>query len=423
MDTKENVMTRIIRSLMALLFALFAASPAAFAQAPRSFSQPELDQMLAPVALYPDSLLSQVLMAATYPDEVVEAARWTSAYPGLPADDAVRAVDNQDWDPSVKSLVAFPQVLGRMDQNIGWTRALGEAFITQEAQVMDTVQQLRWRAHAAGNLQSDEQIRVEQQGQVFVLQPASPQYVYVPYYDPLVVYGSWWWPAYQPVSWAPWPGYAQRTRPGYSSGFWWGRPVGVSVSFFFGNVDWRSRRVHVVNNYYHRHHAGAHRGHWQHNPQRRRAADMRRAGEARPAALPRQAPAQAQQRQVPAQVQQRQVPAQAQPRQLPAQIQQRQTPAQLQRPDAARLQRREAAREPVQVPARVQGQAPARLQAQPTVATPAQPRAVPESRVQRQPAPAATPQQRIERQERREERREERQLQRGERPRQAGERR
>jgi hypothetical protein len=234
--------------------------------------------MLAPVALYPDALLSQVLMAATYPIEVVEAARWTRANPGLQGDAAVRAVEVQDWDPSVKSLVAFPEILQRMDEQLNWTESLGDAFLAQEAAVMDTVQQLRRRAQAQGNLQSSEQIRVEQQGPTILIEPASPQYVYVPYYDPLVVYGNWWWPAYRPISWAPWPGYARPYRPGLSASFWWGRPVGLSVNFFFGGFDWRQRHVRLANtnNFYYRQPAYAYRGfvadggRWQHDPAHRR---------------------------------------------------------------------------------------------------------------------------------------------------------
>ncbi|HMK22141.1 MAG TPA: DUF3300 domain-containing protein, partial [Terriglobales bacterium] len=129
-----------------------------------AFSQQELDQMLAPIALYPDPLLSQILMAATYPLEIVEAARWVAANPGLQGDDAVRAVVAQSWDPSVKSLVAFPQILALMDQRLDWTQRLGNAFLAQQAQVMDTVQALRRRAESAGNLRSSDQMQVEDQG-------------------------------------------------------------------------------------------------------------------------------------------------------------------------------------------------------------------------------------------------------------------
>lgn len=230
-------MTLTAIRLAAMLLALAIASPPVIAQtyaqsqAQRIYSQAELDQMLAPVALYPDPLLAQVLMAASYPLEVAAAARWSRANPGLQGNDAVRAVEYEDWDPSVKSLVAFPQLLARMDENAEWTRRLGEAFLAQEPHVMDTVQQLRRRAQAAGNLQSGEQMRVQQQGQAIVVQSISPQYVYVPYYNPLVVYGPWWWPAYQPVFWAPWP------RPS---------AIRISSRFFFGNFDWHHRHVRVV---------------------------------------------------------------------------------------------------------------------------------------------------------------------------------
>jgi len=124
------------------------------APAQPAFTQQELDQMLAPIALYPDSLLSQILMAATYPIEVVQAARWSKVNPGISGDQAVKAVEQNNWDPSVKSLVAFPQILSMMDEKLDWMERLGDAFLSQQQQVMDTVQILRQRAQAAGNLQS-----------------------------------------------------------------------------------------------------------------------------------------------------------------------------------------------------------------------------------------------------------------------------
>jgi hypothetical protein len=220
------------------------AQPSSQAAQARSFSQAELDQMLAPVALYPDALLSQVLMAATYPLEIVEAARWSKAHPGIQGDDAVRAAQDKDWDPSVKSLVAFPNLLARLDEKLDWTRSLGDAFLAQEAQVMDTIQQLRQRAKAEGKLQSDERQRVGEDGKTIVIEQANPQVVYVPYYDPYVVYGPWWWPAYPPVVWAPWPGYVV----GYP-GFWWGVGIGISAGFFYGGFAWHSHYVAVVHPY------------------------------------------------------------------------------------------------------------------------------------------------------------------------------
>ncbi|MGH8744730.1 MAG: DUF3300 domain-containing protein, partial [Burkholderiales bacterium] len=214
------------------------------------FSQQELDQMLAPIALYPDALLSQILMAATYPLEVVEAARWSRANPNLKGDQAVNAVVQTHWDPSIKSLVAFPQIIQMMDEKLDWTERLGDAFLSQQPQLMDTVQNLRQRAYAAGNLRSTDQIYVEPQGQTIVVVPANPEVIYVPYYDPMVVYGPWWWPAYPPVYWRPWPGYYM--RPGIRVGFFFGVGVPISAHFFFGVFDWHARHVNVVqvNNFY-----------------------------------------------------------------------------------------------------------------------------------------------------------------------------
>lgn len=284
MNTRKTVLATLLAALAGAPLAVTPAHSQVQARAAQTYTQAELDQMLAPIALYPDALLSQVLMAATYPIEVVEAARWSRAHPGLQGDDAVRAAQNEDWDPSVKSLVAFPQILQRMDEKLEWTRTLGDAFLAQEPQMMDQVQLLRRRAQAAGHLQSSEQIRVEQRGPVIIVRQASPEYVYAPYYDPMEVYGAWLWPAYRPVAWAPWPGYVRPYhRPGASIGFWWGRPVGLSLGFFFGDFDWNRRHAHVVhsNNYYYRaprlvnRTEVVERGRWQHDPHHRRAVAYR----------------------------------------------------------------------------------------------------------------------------------------------------
>ncbi len=270
-----------MRKLLVALLALLIALPAAYAQERKAYGQPELDQMLAPVALYPDALLSQVLMASTYPLEVVEAARWSRAHPGVQGDEAVRAAADKDWDPSVKSLLAFPNVLTRMDENLDWTRRLGDAFLAQETQVMDTVQQLRQRAQASGHLAPDERQRVVADGRTIAIEPADPRVVYVPYYDPYVVYGPWWWSTYPPVLWAPWPGYAV-AYPGY----WWGVGIGITTGFFFGSMNWHHRHVGVahVNNYYVRPgyvrtYGPAYKpmqpGRWQHDTWHRRGVGQR----------------------------------------------------------------------------------------------------------------------------------------------------
>ena len=258
-------------------------APAAGAVPPAqpAFSQQQLDQMLAPIALYPDPLLSQVLMASTYPLEVVEAARWSKANPNLGGDDAVRAVQQMNWDPSVKSLVAFPRVLQVMDGNLEWTERLGDAFLAQQTQVMDTVQNLRRKAYAAGNLRSNDQARVETQGEIIVVEPATPEVIYVPYYDPLVVYGAWWWPDYPPFFWVPWPCYYVH------SGFAWGVGIIITTGFFFGDCDWHHHRVAVVNvnNFYYnrmlrdgrrvRPFVNAAPGVWHHDPDHRRGVPYR----------------------------------------------------------------------------------------------------------------------------------------------------
>jgi hypothetical protein len=229
-----------------------------------AFSQRELDQMLAPIALYPDTLLSQILAAATYPLEVVQAARWSSANPALKGDAAVQAVDSQNWDPSVKSLVAFPQMLHTMDQKIDWTERLGDAFLAQQAQVMDTVQKLRQKAQDAGNLNSSSQINVTQSDGSIEVAAATPNVVYVPYYDSAVVYGSWWWPDYPPMFWAPWPGY------GWNGGFAWGIGIGITADIFFGSWDWRRHRVFAHEPY---HPGDSHP--WVHSPDHRRGVPYR----------------------------------------------------------------------------------------------------------------------------------------------------
>lgn len=274
-------MKTLIRSVVIQGLALLFAASLALAEERSRYEQPELDQMLAPVALYPDALLSQVLMASTYPLEVVQAARWSRANPHLKGQDAVRAVESRDWDPSVKSLVAFPQILAMMDQKLDWTERLGEAFMAQQEQVMDTVQHLRRRAEAAGNLRSDDRARIMRHGEAIIIEPADPHVVYVPYYNPVVVYGPWWWPAYPPVYWAPWPGY-------YSSpafvGFHWGSGITISAGFFFGNFDWYHRHVRVVHvhHYHNRPHVSRHTtivyerpGAWRHDPGHRRGIPYR----------------------------------------------------------------------------------------------------------------------------------------------------
>ena len=160
------------------------------------FSKEELDQMLAPIALYPDTLLTQMLMAATYPLEVVAADRWVGNQPNLKGNLLDQALQDKDWDVSVKSLAHFPQVLAMMDEKIEWTTRVGDAFLAQKDEVMDSIQKLRAKAEAAGNLRSmKEQKVVNEQGDIEI-EPADAGMIYVPEYDPLLIYGPWWYPAF-----------------------------------------------------------------------------------------------------------------------------------------------------------------------------------------------------------------------------------
>lgn len=217
-----------------------------------NLSDAEIARLVAPIALYPDALLSQVLMASTYPLEVVEAYRWSQANAGLQGDDAVIAAKQNAWDPSVLSLTAFPQILGMMNQKLDLMQQLGNAFVGQQSQVLMVVQQLRHQAQVAGNLQSNDQVHVYSQGQMIMIEPTSPQLVYVPYYDPTIVYGAWTWSNYPPVVWDPWPG--SYIRSSYSPSFYYSRAIVLRQGFFFGNCDWHRHQVNVVNinNYYYR---------------------------------------------------------------------------------------------------------------------------------------------------------------------------
>jgi hypothetical protein len=232
------------RALIGLLVVLMAVPVPVFAQNNIPvFRQEELDQILAPIALYPDSLLAQILMASTYPIEVVQADRWVKANRNLPPDALNDALDRQSWDLSVKTLVPFPNVLSMMSERIDWTQSLGDAFLAQEADVMDSVQRLRAKAYAAGNLHSNQQLAVSRQGAIIVIEPASPQVVYVPVYNPVVVYGRWGYPAYPPVVIYPYPpGAVIATGIIFFS-------VGIAVASAWnhgwGYWDWGHRNVYV----------------------------------------------------------------------------------------------------------------------------------------------------------------------------------
>jgi hypothetical protein len=189
------------------------AAPAAAAPAAAAFSETDLEQIVAPIALYPDSLMLQIMMAATYPLEVVQASRWLSANPDLTGDKLDEGLKGQDWDPSVKSICNFREVVKRLNDNLDWTKDLGDAFLAQENDVMAAVQRMRAKANEAGTLKTTEQQTVIIKEKVIIIEPAKPEVVYVPTYYPTVVYGSAWvypW-AYPAVYAPPPPGYGAMT--------------------------------------------------------------------------------------------------------------------------------------------------------------------------------------------------------------------
>ena len=208
----------------------------------------QLQRLVAPIALYPDSLVAQILAASTFPEQIVEADRWVQDHPDLKGTELGQAVDQMQWDPSVKALAAFPSVLGNMDKNLSWTSSLGDAYYNQEQDVMDAVQVMRQKAEQAGNLKTTPQQTVTTQGSTVVIQPAAPDVVYVPAYNPWVVYG------YPVVAWPGWYAYP---------GIWFGGPflsfgVGFGIGWFGGfgwgwnhwGFDWHNRAVLYNHNRY-----------------------------------------------------------------------------------------------------------------------------------------------------------------------------
>jgi hypothetical protein len=214
----------------------------------------QLDDMVAPIALYPDPLVAQILAAATYPLEVVEADRWLQANPGLKGTALTDAARNQPWDPSVQALVVFPSVLAMLDRNLTWTVSLGNAFLAQPQDVMDAIQRQRQRALSSGALASNQQHLVQQGAGVIEIVPAQPEVIYVPVYDPVMIWG--------PPVFYPWPPFWYPPRPvdaviaaGFF-GFFFG--VGIAQSFHYWGgwpvwgwgVGWHEHTVVVNNSFY-----------------------------------------------------------------------------------------------------------------------------------------------------------------------------
>src|SRR5262245_28439302 len=273
----------VLHRVGVLVFLLLVSTPfAAIAQTstsptPASTSadqllKPEqLDALVAPIALYPDTLLSLVLMASTYPLEIVQSDLWATEHKNLKGDQLKAEVDKQPWDESVRSLVATPDVLAMMGKRLDWTMKLGDAVLAQQPDVMDAIQRLRTKADANNKLTSTKQQKVtkrqEQSRQVITIEPTEPETIYVPYYDPAVVYGDWPYPEYPPYYWG-YPGYigAGLIASGLAFGAGWalgrwgsgGNYWGGGCNWGNGNINVNRPRVNPLNG-----------NNWQHRPEHR----------------------------------------------------------------------------------------------------------------------------------------------------------
>jgi len=220
-----------------------AAAPPAEPPGPPPLKPEELDALLAPVALYPDQLLSQVFIASTYPLEVVQVHQWLQQNSTLQGDAQLGpALEQQPWDPSVKALASTRTVLQQMAEKIDWTQKLGDAFLAQQGDVMDSVQRLRMRAQEAGQLKDTEQQKIVTTNQTIVIQPANPEVIYVPSYNPAIIYGAWPYSAYPPYYWPPAPGYA------FGAGIAFGIGVGITAAVWGNAFNWGGREININSN-------------------------------------------------------------------------------------------------------------------------------------------------------------------------------
>jgi uncharacterized membrane protein YgcG len=260
MKNIKKMSKRVLTLVLCGLFVQFTAQAGANGfsgqsndQGPAPASAPKLtpqqiQQLVAPIALYPDALVAQVLAASTYPAEIVEADRWMQSHSNVKGEELAKEVDKQPWDPSVKALAQFPSVLENMDKNLSWTSSLGDAYANQEQDVTNAVQTMRQQARNAGKLNSNEQEKVTTQGSTIVIEPANPEVVYVPAYDPWLVYGA---PIVAYPGWYPVPG-VFFAGPAISFG------IGFGVGFFGGfgwgwhhwGYDWHGRSVIYNHNTY-----------------------------------------------------------------------------------------------------------------------------------------------------------------------------
>jgi len=244
--------------------------------------QAKLDQLLAPIALYPDSLLSQILVAATYPLEVVQANRWRRANLSLSETQVLDAIEDKQWDPSVKALTPFTDLLARLSKDLDWLQGLGDAFLQNEEQVLASVQDLRQKARDHGSIADNDYFDVVEEDDNIIIKSTRRDIVYVPYYDSRAVYGRWGWRDYQPVYWH---------RPSHyhlHAGFYWSDQFYIRPTLFFGGFHWNLRNLVVNHHFYDRpyrynHHYRNNRvsdyRRWNHNPVHRRGVRYSRNGD------------------------------------------------------------------------------------------------------------------------------------------------
>lgn len=271
---KTTAVTQAIGATLLLLLSLSSLADDDY------YSQAELNQLLAPVALYPDTVLSHILIASTYPLEVVQAHRWAERHPGLEGGVAVSAVENERWDPSIKALVAFPHLLERMSDDLDWTQRLGDAFLQDEESVLASVQDLRQRAYESGYLKTTEHQEVVIEHKTIIVEPRVSEVIYIPYYDSRVVYGPWRWHHHPPTVW-------HRPSRGYWHGgiFW---SFGTRIDhhgFYFSGFHWSNHQTVVIDVHHRHQHPRFHSSRsvvrykeakrWHHNPTHRRGVEYR----------------------------------------------------------------------------------------------------------------------------------------------------
>ena len=265
----KRLSVSLIGLVLMLLQALFAPAMAQDSK----LDKKELDQLLAPIALYPDELITNILMASTYPLDVVQAARWVKEPDNakLKGDALAKALESKEWDPSIKALVQFPTVLQNMSDKLDWTQKLGDAFLAQQDEVMDQIQFLRQKADEAGNLKSNKRQKVTKEtgeggSSVYVIEPAESDVVYVPYYQPAVVYGDWWYEDYPPYYW-------DYAGADYIDGWWWGGGIAIASAIWgWNHCDWRRHNINIDVNKWNRIDRDRTRisdGRWQHRPEQR----------------------------------------------------------------------------------------------------------------------------------------------------------